>query len=226
MAHPLLVAENAVRLFISQWLSGLTPSLRLSTKPDGSIYTTSEVSSSRTGPEETQIVNLTCHWRRSGFHSRLRRRRDRAVRNLTFSAKSDQPISDSRTTQPPSTTTSNEPRSKSEYPVKSSPVKNNLAIKKLATVDIPSQESSRQSSLFIEAQATVSIPPLTIHHPAVVNACYAIIGKHPDQMSTAEEEEFELYKQFKIMNGQKIEDDVVYLPIGGIRTCIHCKNLT
>ena len=214
MAHPLLVAENAVRLFITQWLGGLTPSLRLLTKPDGTIYATSEVSSF------PQIVNLPrCRRRRSGLNSRLRRRRDRSDRNHKLVTKSDHSLLETHASQPP--TTSIEPRCSS-----SNKSKNNLTIEKLTAVDISSQESSRQSSFAIEAQPYITIPPLTIYHPAIVNACYAIIGKHPNQMSPAEEEEFELYKQFKTMNGQRIEDDVVYLPIGGIRTCMHCQNPT
>ena len=59
MAHPLTVAEQAVRSFIAQWLSGLTPSLHLSTKPDGSISATSEVLSSATTPTEAFIILAT-----------------------------------------------------------------------------------------------------------------------------------------------------------------------
>ena len=103
MAHPLLVAENAVRLFITQWLGGLTPSLRLLTKPDGTIYATSEVSSF------PQIVNLPrCRRRRSGLNSRLRRRRDRSDRNHKLVTKSDHSLLETHASQPP--TTSIEPR--------------------------------------------------------------------------------------------------------------------
>ena len=45
MAHPIKLAENALNYFISQWLYGLKPSLRLSTDADGSILVTSEIAS-------------------------------------------------------------------------------------------------------------------------------------------------------------------------------------
>ena len=45
MAHPISIAEQAMKLFVMQWFNGLKPSLYLSTKSDGSIVMTSEVAS-------------------------------------------------------------------------------------------------------------------------------------------------------------------------------------
>ena len=60
MAHPLAVAENAMRSFVVQWLSGLAPSLRILTKPNGSIEVISEVSSSLIVSEVQTTAVATC----------------------------------------------------------------------------------------------------------------------------------------------------------------------
>ena len=105
-------------------------------------------------------------------------------------------------------------------------MKPNLAVVKLPAIDIDPPCPLSPPKLTIQPQHSVSIPPRRIYHPAVINACYSIIGKHPSQMTAAEDEEFQLYMQFKLSRGQNVEDDVVFLPIGGIRTCLHCENLT
>ena len=77
MAHPIAIADQAVRLFFAEWFNGMRPSLRLSTKQDGSILVTSEVSSFSAEYQETPypVINATqCkRRRRSGKSARLRR---------------------------------------------------------------------------------------------------------------------------------------------------------
>ena len=76
MAHPIKLAENAVNYFISQWLYGLKPSLRLNTDEDGSILITSEVASFPVlSLDDTQYSgnNYKPRRRRSGKSARHRR---------------------------------------------------------------------------------------------------------------------------------------------------------
>ena len=51
-------------------------------------------------------------------------------------------------------------------------------------------------------------------------------GKLPSQLSSEEIKEFKFYQQFKLDNGDPIEEDDAYLPLGGLRTCVQCGNLT
>ena len=76
MAHPIKLAGNSVNYFISQWLYGLKPSLRLNTDEDGSILITSEVASFPVlSLDDTQYSgnNYKPRRRRSGKSARHRR---------------------------------------------------------------------------------------------------------------------------------------------------------
>ena len=227
MAHPLAVAENAMRSFVLQWLSGLAPSLRLLTNPNGSVIVLSEVSSSLNVSEVHTTAGATCCRRRSGHKSRLRRRKERSRRNdLEFTETINSNISVPEL-QPSLVPTSVEPDSTYDFrAVPISSVKSNLSVKKLSSIDISPEKSLYHPNLVIDTLPFVSISPRVVHHPAIVNACYAIIGKHPNEMTESEEEQFELYKQFKARKGELIEEDPVYVPIGGTRICLHCENPT
>ena len=72
----------------------------------------------------------------------------------------------------------------------------------------------------------ISIPPRRIFHPAVINACQSMFKKHPSQLSPEEVEKFNKYKQYKLQVGDPVEQNVVYLPIGGLRTCLQCGQPT
>ena len=219
-----------MRCFVAQWLNGLTPYLLISTKPDGSIVVTSKVSSSLNSPATEARIdnNLTrCRRRRSGFNARLRRRRERIARKeheateiiiRTSKLDNDNLV--------PMAMTCAKPKPVSDCSTMTSPTEMNLSVQKLTSLDIIPQESSPRSKLSIENVSTVSISPRTIYHPSIINACFAIIGKHPSQMSPSEVKEFDMYVQFKARIGESIENDVVYLPVGGIRTCLHCQNPT
>ena len=72
----------------------------------------------------------------------------------------------------------------------------------------------------------MSIPPRPVYHPAILNACNAMFGKHPSHMTQEEVDKFKLYQQLKIRDGDSIEEDIVYQPIDGVRTCVQCGHLT
>ena len=54
--------------------------------------------------------------------------------------------------------------------------------------------------------------PKPHHHPNIIEACRLLYGKHPDELSCEEREHFSGYRQYKINNGEPIEEDFVYNP--------------
>ena len=105
--------------------------------------------------------------------------------------------------------------------------KSKLSVTNVASIDIVPEAFSLQSTkLSIEVQLSLSIPPQPIYHPAVIEACQIMHGKLPSQLSSEEIKEFKFYQQFKLDNGDPIEEDDAYLPLGGLRTCVQCGNLT
>ena len=215
MAHPLNIVEQAVRNFVIQWHSGLQPSICLITNPDGSISVTTEVDSS---PVPDQMLKKTkfARRRRSGFFARLRRRRDRETRRNPTDCHI--PVLQAQI----------DDTTKTDCSTMTSPEMRTLSSTKLISVDIAPVESHHldKTKLSVVTQPSLSIPPRIIYHPTVINACYAILGKHPSNLTPTEVEQFEKYKRFKSMNDDPIEENVVYQPIGGIRTCMHCNNPT
>ena len=81
-------------------------------------------------------------------------------------------------------------------------------------------------NLNIVHNTTVSIKPRKIYHPAVINASIAMFKKHPDQLTQEEIIKFNHYKKFKAEMDDPLETNVVYLPLGGLRNCLVCGNLT
>ena len=73
---------------------------------------------------------------------------------------------------------------------------------------------------------TTSIPPRPVYHPAIVNASHAMFTKHPSQLLPEELEKFKNYQDYKIRIGEPLETEIIYLPSGGIRTCLNCGELT
>ena len=55
-------------------------------------------------------------------------------------------------------------------------------------------------------------PPKPLHHPNIIEACRLLYGKHPDKLSSEEREHFSCFRQYKINNGEPIEEDFVYNP--------------
>ena len=74
--------------------------------------------------------------------------------------------------------------------------------------------------------AIIDIQPRKVYHPSIINACDSMFKKHPDQMSKDEIVRFNVFRIWKTDNGDPLETNVVYLPIGGLRTCLICRHLT
>jgi hypothetical protein len=77
----------------------------------------------------------------------------------------------------------------------------------------------------VKAQST-SISPRKVYHPCIINASEAMFGKHPGQLTPDENLKFQLYQDHKIKVGEPLETEIIYLPIGGIRMCVNCRELT
>ena len=172
MSHPIAIAEQAVRSFIMQWFSGLTPSLQLFTKSDGSISVMSQLSSFPVVSQKTQDFFATCHHRRrrrrSGFHARLRRRNERSIKSVLNSVEN---IEDSKSLNLEVDDDQPSPPTTLIGTLSHSSVKPNLIVEKLPSIDIE-PSSPCPPNLTIQPQSVTSVPPRTVHHPAVINACY------------------------------------------------------
>ena len=118
-----------------------------------------------------------------------------------------------------------------------------LSIEHLPHLDI---SPSSRNELSFSSQTTISIPPVNsqppklstvkleeinvrpqkIYHPAIINACETMFTKHPDRLSKEEIEKFNQYRKYKLDIGDPLEANPIYLPIGGLRKCLICANLT
>ena len=52
------------------------------------------------------------------------------------------------------------------------------------------------------------------------------VSKHPSQLLPEEVIKFKLYRSRKLVIGEPLESEIIYQPIGGIRTCLHCGEKT
>ena len=223
MAHPLLVTEFAVKNFISQWYCGLTPSLQLTTDLDSSVRVTSRTSSYMISPQ-----TFNCQRRRSGKASRRRRLMNRKDENSKKYTDNEDTIRLSNMSTSPITSTSS---FSPDPPV----VYVDAAVQAtISTVDAmcepfpklcQSQNFPIKPNLSISKACSTSLPPRPIYHPAVINACKTMHGKHPSELSQKEAHTFKFYLQWKCDRGEPVETDVVHLP-SGMRDCLHCGHLT
>ena len=85
---------------------------------------------------------------------------------------------------------------------------------------------TKLSSLSNSTISTTSIPPKHIYHPAIHNACQSMFQKSPYLLSPEEIDKFKIHRKWKTENGNPFESDLVYLPSGGMRQCLHCDQLT
>ena len=121
------------------------------------------------------------------------------------------------------------------------PFKSPLATCKLPQQDIPPKAiipnltkttlpcisfSPQDLNLSIVKNAGIDIRPRKIYHPTIINACLAMYNKHPDALTQDEVLKFNEYRRWRSEMGQPLESNVIYLPIGGLRTCLICGHLT
>ena len=99
-----------------------------------------------------------------------------------------------------------------------------------ANLVLPHQQNAARSEfrgkkLSIQKVQRTSIPPRGIYHPAIINACIAITGKHPSQLTTEEANKFNTYQEYKIQQGDPIEKSIIYMP-SDMKNCLQCGELT
>ena len=104
------------------------------------------------------------------------------------------------------------------------PTKPKLGLSILASTSTPVQ--SFNHNLSISPVKSLSIPPKKIYHPAIINVCQSLFEKHPDHLQPEEILKFHQYKNWKLEKGEPIEEDLMYLPCGGMKRCLHCNHLT
>ena len=101
----------------------------------------------------------------------------------------------------------------------------NLVASPLSSIDIP-PVVKKISNLNIVKSQYISIPPRPVYHPTIINACTAMFAKHPSQLRPHEVEKFNYYRKRKSQIGEPLEQEIIYLPSGGLRTCLNCRELT
>jgi hypothetical protein len=106
-----------------------------------------------------------------------------------------------------------------------SPPRPRLVSSLLSSIDIPPIIKKKPKLQIVKIQST-SISPRPVYHPAIVNACDAMFAKHPSKLNPDEVQKFKLYQNHKTKIGEPLETEVIYLPIGGLRTCLNCRELT
>ena len=90
------------------------------------------------------------------------------------------------------------------------------------TIDIP----PTQQQLSVVKLQEINIRPKKIYHPSIINACECMFQKHPDNLFKEEIDKFNHYRKWKSEIGDPLEANPIYLPIGGLRKCVICANLT
>ena len=93
----------------------------------------------------------------------------------------------------------------------------------LPQVDI---SPAKKSNFEVVINPPISISPRKIYHPSIINASESLFKKHPDMLQQDEIRKFNHFKKYKSEIGDPLETNVVFLPIGGLRKCLVCENLT
>jgi hypothetical protein len=104
------------------------------------------------------------------------------------------------------------------------PSKPRLSISTLPSIDIPpSPPRPNLARLDIKAVQCTSIPPKPFFRPAIIRASLSMFEKKPGELNAEEIEKFNLYRKWKIHNGEPIEQDILYNRAGGNEKCLQCE---
>ena len=94
----------------------------------------------------------------------------------------------------------------------------------LPDIDIP--PTIQRTELELVRFPPISIPPRPIYHPAIIIACQDMFAKHPSALLPKEVDQLNFLRNHLYQVGEPLETNSVYLPSGGVRTCMHCRELT
>ena len=81
-------------------------------------------------------------------------------------------------------------------------------------------------NLSITKNAAISIRPHKVYHLSIINDSESMFKKNPDSLTKEEILKFNHFRNWKSQVGDPLETNDVYLPIGGLRTCMICGHLT
>ena len=70
----------------------------------------------------------------------------------------------------------------------------------------------KRPNLTISTNASISIPPRPVYHPAIINASQSFYMKHPSELTEEEIANFNVYLKWKQDAGEPVETDLIYLP--------------
>ena len=104
-----------------------------------------------------------------------------------------------------------------------------LSLLILPQIDIPPIKKSlypEKAKLSFDKIEGMDIKPRKIYHPCIINACFTMFRKHPDLLAQEEIVKFNEYRAWKKERDDPLEFNPIYLPIGGLRKCLVCENLT
>ena len=104
------------------------------------------------------------------------------------------------------------------------PPKPNLDVNLLPNIDLP--PIIQKANLEFLRLHPISIPPRTIYHPAIIIACHDMFAKHPSVLLPEEVDQFNCIRNHAQQAGKPFEAEERYLPSGGLRTCLNCRQLT
>ena len=240
MAHPLFLVECAVRKFVQHWYLGLQPTLSLRTLPIGEISVNIDVVGS---------TSRNCRHQKSGRRSREKRRNRRSsdivLTNTVETSERNNKVEaddtvkevriecDTFNQQLPHFPQSykNSTQNSSNFTSRSSsrPSLLDANIQTVITsIDADCQTDSielKPKVLSVVRNASVSINPRRIYHPAIINASKSFFNKHPSELLDEEKEKFKFYLNHKRASGEPVETDIIYLP-SSMRDCLHCGHPT
>ena len=94
------------------------------------------------------------------------------------------------------------------------------------SVSIPSSHINISATKFFLNQDQNFIRPWKFYQHSIINASDSLFKKHPDLLQPDDIIKFNHFRKYKSEIGDPLETNVVFLPIGGLRTCLVCGNLT
>ena len=206
---PPIVVQHVICQFFNEWYSGLRPKLVIETKDNGAIVVSSTI-----------VIDQQHHRHRSGHASRQRRKAARA-------AHAEKKF-DSNSTQTDEVLDNNDETQvlQSVHSLDNLQCHVDKAVQAVmitvdAACDAQPLLSPQKPVLSTVINASVSIPPRPLYHPAIHNVARTMFNKHPGELLEEEIVKLNSYCDWKRDCGEPVETDIIHLP-SSMRDCLHC----
>ena len=207
---PPIIVQQVICQFFNQWYAGLRPKIVLKTKDSGAIVISSII-----------VLNQR-HRRKSGHASRQRRKAARAGKKVdSNSTQTDDLLDDTDET----------PALQPLHSYDSDKCPVDTAVQAACTtVDaaceaMPLPPPKPKPILSTVKNASISVLPRTIYHPAIHNVARTMFSKHPSELVKEEIVKPNSYCTWNGECGEPVETNVVHLP-STMRDCLHCGHPT